>query len=56
MGEYDSGDLVWFWTVDSIGEAEEDINNHEAGTPRDFTDFDLDTPEKEHRVPTPEFK
>jgi len=50
VGEYDSGDLVWFWTVDSLDKAEEDINNHEADTPRDFTVFDLDTTGKEHRV------
>lgn len=50
VGEYDSGDLVWFWTVDSLDKAEIDINNHEAGSARDFTVFDLDTPGKEHRV------
>jgi len=50
VGEYESGDLVWFWTAESLDEAEKDINNHEASTPRDYTVFDLDTPRKEHRV------
>lgn len=50
VGEYESGDLLYFWTVDTLDEAENDINNHEAGSPREFTVFDLDTPGKEHRV------
>lgn len=43
VAEYDSGDLNWMYTEDSLDEAEDAIN---AGSAKDVTVFDLDTGEE----------
>jgi hypothetical protein len=46
VAEYDSGDLNWIYTADSLAECAALIN---AGSVRDTSVFDLDTG-REHRV------
>ncbi len=46
VAEYDSGDVNWIYTADSLAECVSLIN---AGTSRDTSVFDLDTG-REHRV------